>query len=301
MISARPSLLGDPAARLALLFLAIGAVAIGQSPVLVRLADADPIASAFWRVVFALPVLAVWLGGEAAKGPIRRPSALRDHALLAFAGFCFAGDLAVWHWSIRLTSVANSTLLANFAPIFVTLGAWLCFGQRFTLLFLGGMAVAMAGAVMLVGSSFNLSPENLLGDLLGLTTAVFYGGYMLTVQQLRQRFSTATIMGYTAIVTALLLLPILLASGASFAPPEPSGWLALLALGMVTHAIGQGLIAHALAHLPAAFSSVALLFQPFVTILSAWFILAERLLPIQAAGGLVMLLGVLLAGRGSRR
>ena len=102
-------------------------------------------------------------------------------APLALAGLCFAGDLALWHWSIRLTSVANATLLANAAPIFVALGGWLLFAQRFTGTFIVGMLLALAGAAVLMGQSLSLDPGRLAGDALGLLTALFYAGYILAV------------------------------------------------------------------------------------------------------------------------
>jgi drug/metabolite transporter (DMT)-like permease len=73
----------------------------------------------------------------------------------------------------------------------------------------------------------------------------------------------------------------------------------LAALALISHAAGQGLIAYALAHLPAAFSSVSLLFQPVMAALFAWAVLAEPLAPLQIAGGMVVLLGIYLARRGS--
>ena len=66
-------------------------------------------------------------------------------------------------------------------------------------------------------------------------------------------------------------------------------------------AAGQGLIAYALAHLPAAFSSVSLLFQPVMAALFAWLLLAEPLVPLQIAGGVVVLAGIYLARRGRAR
>ena len=62
----------------------------------------------------------------------------------------------------------------------------------------------------------------------------------------------------------------------------------------------QGLIAYALAHLPAAFSSVSLLLQPVMAAIFAWLLLAEPLSPLQFAGGAVVLAGIYLARRGSR-
>ncbi len=89
----------------------------------------------------------------------RSSAALR---LFAVAGLCFAGDLAFWHWSIKLTSVANSTLLTNFAPFFVTLGARFLFLERITLFLLGGMFLAFLGGAMLVGASIKLTTAHIV-------------------------------------------------------------------------------------------------------------------------------------------
>ena len=72
-------------------------------------------------------------------------------------------------------------------------------------------------------------------------------------------------------------------------PATAFGWWMLIGLALVSHAAGQGLIAYALAHLPAAFSSVSLLFQPVMAALFAWLLLSEALVPLQIAGGIVVL------------
>ena len=99
------------------------------------------------------------------------------------------------------------------------------------------------------------------------------------------------------------------AAAASRSPSPPanrccrqsaSGWLILVGLAWISHARGQGLIAYALAHLPAAFSSVSLLFQPVMAAFFAWLLLAEPLAPLQIAGGVVVLAGIYLARRGSQ-
>lgn len=213
--------------------------------------------------------------------------------------FLFAGDLAFWHWSLQFTSVANATLLATFAPIYVTLGSFLLFGERFSRLFLFGMALAIAGAGVLMGRSFTVGFDNLLGDVLGAVTGVFFGLYILTVGRLRARFSTATIMLWSTAACALALLPVTLAAGEGFLAATARGWLVLAALALVVHVIGQGLIAYALAHLPAAFSSVSLLIEPTVAALLAWMLFAEALGPVQAAGALVILVGIYLCRRAS--
>ena len=130
-----------------------GAVAIGTSALLVKVSETGPVSTGFWRVFLALPVFWAWVWFERR----RLPSAGNQRSnlpLIALAGFCFAGDLAVWHWSIVLTSVANATLLANCAPIFVALAAWLFMRKRLRPVFIGGLALAVGGMVLLLRGDF---------------------------------------------------------------------------------------------------------------------------------------------------
>jgi drug/metabolite transporter (DMT)-like permease len=294
---ASPSDASPRAARLALGALVLGAAAIAFAPIFVRLSDVGPVAIGFWRVTLAAPALLLWflLERRPAGADLRRG----DVRMLAAAGACFAGDLAVWHLSIAFTSVANATLLANVSPIFVALVSWLVFGQRFTRLYVAGVVVAFVGVGILMGRSVEVGPTHLLGDALGLLTAVFYGSYFLIVARLRARLSTATIMLASAVGTAVILLPIALLAGERILPGDARGWAVLAALGLFSHAGGQSLIAFALAHLPATFSALALLFQPIFAAALAWILLGEPLGPVEIAGAVVILVGIVLARRGS--
>jgi drug/metabolite transporter (DMT)-like permease len=281
----------------ALATLLFGAACIALSPIFVRLSEAGPTATAFWRVALAVPALWLLLAFSKKNGP---KGDSRHCFLLLAAGLAFAGDLAFWHSSIKLTSVANSTLLANLASIFVTLAAWIFLRQKPTGVFLAGLAAALLGVAMLVQTSLAFSSTGLLGDALGVVTAMFYAGYILAVKGLRDRGETALrLMAVTTTITAVILFPVALASGETMLPQTLYGWAVLLGLAWISHAGGQGLIAYALAHLPATFSSVGLLLQPVIAAFFAWILLGEPLVPLQIAGGLVVLVGIYLARRGS--
>src|SRR4051812_20332654 len=129
--------------------LLLGAACIALSPIFVRLSETGPTATAFWRVALAVPVL--WSFWFITYRP--RTAYRGAWPLLLAAGVAFAGDLAFWHTSIKLTSVANSTLLANLASIFVTLAAWIFLRQKPSALFLAGLAAALAGVALLVKTS----------------------------------------------------------------------------------------------------------------------------------------------------
>jgi drug/metabolite transporter (DMT)-like permease len=277
--------------------LLVGASCIALSPIFVRLSEAGPTATAFWRVALAVPVL--WLLILFRNKSLPGNFSGKKFLLLA-AGVAFAGDLAFWHTSIQLTSVANSTLLANLASIFVTLAAWIFLRQKPTGIFLAGLGAALAGVALLVKTSLEFSATGLVGDALGLVTAMFYAAYILAVKGLRDRGETALrLMAVTSTLTAAILLPVALAAGEPMLPHTAYGWTILLGLALISHAAGQGLIAYALAHLPATFSSVGLLLQPVIAAFFAWVLLGEPLVALQVAGGLVVLLGIYLARRGS--
>lgn len=281
----------------ALLALFVGATCIALSPIWVRVSEVGPTASAFWRVALAVPLL--WLLC-AWRGPASAALEKRQWKLLLAAGFAFAGDLAFWHWSIQFTSVANSTLLANLASIFVTLAVWFIWRQRPSGVFLMGLATALAGVAMLVRTSLEFSSTALLGDALGVITAMFYAWYLLSVKDVRDLgIATVRLMAVTTTITTAFLLPVALASGEGLLPATEIGWLKLLGLAWISHSAGQGLIAYALAHLPAAFSSVSLLFQPVMAAMFAWVLLGEPLVALQVFGGVVVLAGIYLARRGS--
>ncbi len=289
--------------RWALLMLFGGAVAIAFSPIFVRLSELGPTATAFWRVALAAPVVVLWRAVETRrKGAVARtPRGGGEYLMLFLAGLGFAGDLGFWHWSIKLTSVANSTLLANFAPIFVAPAAYVLFGERFRPAFLLGVVLGIAGAALLMGQSLTLSASHILGDCLGIVTAAFYAGYMLAISRLRATFSTATTMAWSAVISALLLFPVAYVSGEALLPTTAYGWAVLLGLALFSHVGGQSLIVYAFAHLPASFSSVALLLQPAIAALLAWTLLAEPLGVWQALGGAVVLAGIVIARRASQR
>jgi drug/metabolite transporter (DMT)-like permease len=270
--------------------LAAGAVLIGLAPIFVRLTDVGYTACAFWRAALALPALAVLLGAVPLRASARAPGLSR----LLLAGLFFGGDLAVWHQSIRFTSVANATLMANLAPVFVTLFSFLLFGERFRAAFLAGLALAIAGAAVLVSNSLHLGLESVKGDACGMVAAVFYAGYLLGVARSRARFSALAVMFWTTLATAAVLLPITLAAGETLWPASARGWAVLLGLALASHVAGQGLIAWALAHLPASFSAVGLLIQPLAAAFFAWALLGEPFGARQALGGAIVLAGIVI-------
>ena len=287
---------GEAAAiRRALPALLAGAAAIGVAPILVRIAwdgGVGPGAAAFWRLALALPALWAWMSLERRRGAT--PVSRGDAARLFVAGLFFAADLALWHLSILRTRVANATLLACLASTLAALASWILFGERLRRAVLIGLVTALAGAGLLMRGSV-LGSGDLVGDLLGILAAVFYAGYLLGIGRLRARCTTAAAMAWSGLGALVGLLASVAILGERLLPATRTGWLAVAALAVAGQFLGQTLIAYALANLSMAFSAVAILVQPVVAALLAWALFGQNLLPIQLAGGALILTGIAVA------
>jgi drug/metabolite transporter (DMT)-like permease len=271
--------------------LVLGAVAMGASPIFVRLADVGPFTSAFWRVALALPLLYAWT--RVADGPA--PPAARFAKPAILSGLAFAGDLFFWHLSIVHTSVANATFFATCAPIWVVLFGWLLFRERVKANVLVGLALCLSGGAALLAQSFSLKPAGAIGDAFGIATGVFFGLYFLAVQAARRTTSAARLTFEATVVTAAILFVVALVAERSMLPHSLRGLAALLAMAWISHTGGQGLLSIALGRLPAAFSSLVIFVEAIAAAGFGWLILGEAVSAVQALGGLAILAGIYVA------
>lgn len=275
----------------ALAALVFGASAIGFAPIFVRLTETGPAAAGFWRLLLALPILAILAlrdGGGARTPPSRA---------MLLAGLFFAMDLSFWHYGVKLTSVANATVLTNLSPVVVTAVAWFAFRERPGRIFLAGLAMAIGGAwTMAAGADKSQAIAPMLGDLLSLATAVWYALYFIAMRQARQGAGASRAMFWSTLVSTPILLVAAFGMGEAIIPASAAGWLACVGLAVV-HVAGQGSIAWALGRLPASIASVVVLAQPVVAAVAGWILFHESLTPLQMVGGVLTLAGVVIAQR----
>lgn len=277
---------------LAFAALVLGAVAMGASPLFVRLADVGPYASAFWRCALALPFLALWAAWE--KGGLAASFRGVDRAVVLSGAF-FAGDLFFWHLSILATTVANATFFATTSPIWVALGAWLLLGEKIGARTIGGLALCMLGGGALIGQSWGFAPHRLIGDLYGLITAIFFGSYLLTIRSARAKLGAGQLAFISTAITSVILFIIAAILEPRLVPQSINGALVLLALALVSQVGGQGLLAVALGTLPATFSSLVIFLEAIAAAALAWAVLGEALGALQMLGGILILAGIYVA------
>ena len=284
----------------------LGAIALGvallgiaTASILIAIASTEmtPNAITCDRLLIATIVFSIWNTFQLSdEEEIERSTyTARAIFLLLIAGISFAISLALWAWSLTQTSIANSTLLNNMMPIFTTLGGWLVFRQQFSRRFLIGMAIAVLGAVAIGIEDLHVADSNLLGDTAALTAAAFSALSILTIEQLRVQFSTSVIMQWTSLAGGLFLLPLVFLTEGQLLPASNTSWLAIIGLGLVSQAVGQGLLTYSLAKFSSGFVAVSMLAIPVIAAILALAIFSEQLSLFNWLAFAVVLCGIYLA------
>lgn len=267
-----------------------GAIAIGFAPIGLRLSAFEPQATGFWRFTFALPLMAGVIYAQG--GRIGRPSKM---ALLA--GTFFGLDIAFWHASLVMTSVANATFLVNLGNASVGLIAWVALGEKPARIWLVALAIALAGAFLLSGGAADTGATALTGDALALIAAVMVGLYLFFAKIARRDTGAMQVLFWSTAATLAVMAVACGVKGEALIPPSPDWFIWPLALAVVAHVIGQGLIVAGVGATPAALAGLLLLIQPVTGAMIAWPLFGEALTQIQLAGCALVLVGVWLAGR----
>lgn len=256
---------------LAFAALVMANVMLAFGPWFVRLADVGPVAAAFWRITLAVPFLAMLALAGGAR-PMRLPRGLV--ALLVIAGIGFAGDLGSWHLGIVRTTLANATLFGNCAILvyplygFLVARAWPTRGQAFAL------ALAAAGAALLLGRSYQLDPRNLAGDLLCILAGLLYTIYIALMARIRETMASLPAL---ALASTASVLPLFIYAAVLGEAIMPHAWTPLIGLALVSQVIGQGLMIFAIGQLSPLVVGIALLIQPIVAGTVGWIAYGERL------------------------
>lgn len=278
----QPASRSAAAGRYAFAALIVSNVFLALGPWMVRLADVGPVAAGFWRLALAIPLLFLF-ARVSAKEPLWPGWGLAG--VIALGGLFFAADLAAWHEGILRTKLANATLFGNASSFIFAIYGFFLLRQLPGRVQAGALALAVAGAALLMGSSYELSARNFEGDLLALLAGVFYFFYLVAVDRARKTMAPMPVLALATVAGTLPLLGLALLIGEQVMPRD---WWPVILLSLSSQVIGQGLLVYAMGHLTPVVVGLGLLTQPAVTALVGWFAYDERLGLIDWTGALMI-------------
>ena len=264
--STSPAIDARPPA-LDLVLLVVGVLGVSMSGPLIAATAAPALAIAFWRTAMASGVLVPWAATR--RRDELRTLSRRAWGLSILAGAFLAAHFALWVPSLSLTSVASSTALVSLLPVWSALLAR-AMGEHVPRGVWWGIAIAVVGVVVLVGTDVDLSARALLGDAMALAGGAMAAAYMTVGSRVRTELSTA---GYTAIcysTCAVLLGTTCVLGRVSLSGYGAESWFKIVALTVCAQLLGHSMFNVVLRSMSATTVSLAILFEnPGATLIAA--------------------------------
>ena len=267
--------------RRTMLIALAGAVTISFSPVLYVYSDTNPSTGAFFRMLYALPALAL-LAYLVRKSDTR---STRTRWTAFGAGLILAPDMLSYHSSMIFIGIGIATLIGNSQVIIVTLASWKLFGEKPNQAILISLPVVIIGLALISGLADTdpYGEDPVKGVVFGTMAAFFYSSFLILFRYSNRELAPSSSVQLDATAGAalgLLVLGLLPLSSMAIEPLElqPTwpghGWLIVLAI--LCQVAGWLAIAHALPRLPAAHTSFAILLQPVLTLIWGYVILHQE-------------------------
>jgi drug/metabolite transporter (DMT)-like permease len=170
-----------------------------------------------------------------------------------------------------------------------------------TILQLAGILVAMFGLLLLIGKGniLNIDLIENKGDMLVLGSAFTWGVYSMVNKKISLSYSPLMTILYLFLMMLIIILPFNLNSETLNSVINLSliGWISILFLGLFCSGISYVIWARALRDMESAKVGAFLYFEPFVTVLAAWFFLNEVITLIMILSGLLITAGVFIVNK----
>lgn len=207
-------------------------------------------------------------------------------------GLGLAGDVVFFFSAIKMTSVANATVIASLQPILMIFLASRTLGEKVSRRQVGFSLVAVVGVIILLFGSGRVPEADVRGDLIAGLALFGWTAYLYYGKATQDRLDPVEYTLGAGFVTAVVATPLMFLVGQDVIVPGVRD-LALLA----TMVVGSGMLAHLLMNwslhrIPVWVGSSTTLLIPGASAGLAWIFLGERMVWPQAVGMAVTIIAL---------
>ena len=226
---------------------------------------------------------------------------LKSHGWILILAMIATFHLWIQVTGLQYTTASNTGWIIGTAPIFMAILGLIFFKEKVTLLQMAGILIAMFGLLLLIGKGniLNIDLIKNKGDLLVLGSAFTWGVYSMVNKKISLSYSPLMTILYLFLMMLIIITPFNLNSEAINSVIHLSfiGWISILFLGLFCSGIAYVIWARALRDMESAKVGAFLYFEPFVTVLAAWFFLNEVITLMMIASGLLITVGVFIVNK----
>lgn len=256
----------------------------GVGPVLNKAMEVDTPAIVFYRMIVGVPLM-VLMAHKFGTGINRR--LMRISAL---PGILFSLSFITGFASVKMTSIANATLVTNLQPVLVLLVAPKLFGERLQKKQLGLGAVSMAGVLIVVLAAASTSGAKWTGDVMAAVNVTIWTGYFLLAKQRRvDGVDSWSFLAGVFLWASVVVLPFGAIASNDLGAMSTKDWLCVIGMALGPGIIGHGLMTWSQSHVDVTLASILGLLSPVISTALAWVVFGESLTFLQIVGAAVVI------------
>ena len=270
--------------------LLVGLLAISTSPVIARLLPLVPAAViAFWRMAAASAML--W-----SYSSIRPQESLstKNIRLVLAAGFLLAMHFVFWFGALKLTSIANTTVLGIVAPAFTLLFERLWYNRKLGWITITALLIILVGGIIVQGDDLGSMDGTGLGNIMAILSAVFLGSVFLIGAKVRKTTSVITYTRTVYTVSAIVLLVTSLILDNPLMGYTINNYFWLFMLGLIPTLIGHTAFSYSVKFVSPTVIAAFPLGEPIIASYLAWLLFAEQVPFYVVGGGLIIFIGLII-------
>lgn len=275
--------------------LLIALLSVAHAAIFVRMADADPLVIAAYRMLIAGAVLLPF--ALISAGPDIQRLGAREWRWIVVAAVFLALHFATWNEGVKRTSIANSVVLVTLTPVWLALWSVLVLRRSPGLRIWGALLLAVGGSAVMAWGSFQIGFGTLVGDGLALAGGFFFAAFFLVAENLRRSVGLMAFITLIYLGAAILLWAPVLALGLPVAGFTVETYFALIALGLVSQVIGHSAFNWAVRAISPMILALLLLAEPILSAALGWLYFREGFGPATVIGGGLILAAIYLGLR----
>ena len=272
------------------MILIVGLLAISTSPVIARLLPLVPAAViAFWRMATASAML--WSYSSIRPQESIEPKNIR---LILAAGFLLAMHFVFWFSALKLTSIANTTVLGIVAPAFTLLFERVWYKRKLSWITITALSIILVGGIIVQGEDLGSMGGAGLGNIMAILSAIFLGSVFLIGAKVRKNTPVITYTRMVYTVSAIVLLVSSLVLDNQIIGYTINNYFWLLMLGLIPTLIGHTAFSYSIKFVSPTVIATFPLGEPLIASYLSWLLFAEKVPFYVVGGGLVIFIGLIM-------
>ena len=214
--------------------------------------------------------------------------------LVLAAGFLLAMHFIFWFSALKLTSIANTTILGIVAPAFTLLFERLWYNRKLSGITITALLIILVGVIIVQGDDLGSMDSTGLGNIMAILSAVFLGSVFLIGSKVRKTTSVITYTRTVYAVSAIVLLFSSLVLDNPLMGYTTNNYFWLFMLGLIPTLIGHTAFSYSVKFVSPTVIAAFPLGEPIIASYLAWLLFAEKVTFSVVGGGLIIFIGLII-------